>query len=255
MSESLLKRPGLTRADVLVLAGMLGITLGLTGCVSKAREAANRISCINNLKQMALGLHVYTDTQPGLPPGAGKGAFPTEASGTSVFVTLLPFIEQVALYESMQKGGKAQDVKIYLCPSRRVPPTGGRGDYGYGASVGGVGTSVLDAAAPVSLKDITTKDGVSSTLLLGHKGINTDMYNGSGKNDTAWNLLEHARDPGAMFQDCPSTERNLSGSIGGPHPNVCPAAWCDGHVSALPYNTTTMPQFWAYNDGAKVTPP
>lgn len=251
------QRPGLTRADVLVLIVMAFVSTGLTGCISKAREAASRIDCINNLKQIGLACHVYSDSS-GRKDKSGKpepGPLPTEAQGVSVFYTLLPFIEQASLHESMQKGGAVQDVRIYLCPSRRRPPTGGKGDYGYGSTTGGIGQSVLDAPKALTLGEITTKDGTSNTLLLAHKGMNTDHYSGGGKNDTGWNTLDHARDPGQIYQDCKSSDRDLSTLIGSAHPTVCPAVWCDGHAQNIPYHTTTMPQFWAYNDGATVSPP
>jgi len=107
----------------------------------------------------------------------------------------------------------------------------------------------------VSLAAITAKKGTENTLLLSHKGVNTDFYDGSGPNDTGWNTLDHARSPGEIFRDCSSSERDLSTLISSPHPTVCPSLWCDGHVSNIPYSTTIMPQLWAYDDGSKVTPP
>ena len=66
--------------------------------MQKVREAANRIKCANNLKQIGLAAHNYHDANEHLPPGIGY--YPTAANGAfgTYFFHLLPYLEQDNLY-------------------------------------------------------------------------------------------------------------------------------------------------------------
>ena len=106
-------RRGFTLVELLVVIAIIGILVALLlPAVQAAREAARRMQCGNNLKQLGLALHNYHDTYKTFPPnGMQVGATPlnnttwTDASKGSELVKLLPFLEQQPLYDTIPFGG------------------------------------------------------------------------------------------------------------------------------------------------------
>jgi prepilin-type N-terminal cleavage/methylation domain-containing protein/prepilin-type processing-associated H-X9-DG protein len=99
------KRGAFTLIELLVVIAIIGVLIALlVPAVQKVREAANRINCQNNLKQLGLAMHNYHDAHRMLPDG-GIDHF----SGNWQ-VTILPFIEQNAMYQLYQGYGTAQSV-------------------------------------------------------------------------------------------------------------------------------------------------
>jgi hypothetical protein len=89
------RRPGLSRGEVVVLLCILLVSgaLLLTAVV-RVRESAARMSCSNNLKQLAIAVHNYNDASNKLPPLVDQGAgAPTGHGLPSAYRTLDPFIE------------------------------------------------------------------------------------------------------------------------------------------------------------------
>ncbi len=94
-----------TLVELLVVIAIIGILIALLlPAVQSAREAARRIQCVNNLKQLALACHGYHDQQKSLPPGAHWDAKDAAAADVSDnfranwIVMILPFFEQQATY-------------------------------------------------------------------------------------------------------------------------------------------------------------
>lgn len=121
---------GFTLVELLVVIAIIGILLGLLlPAVQAAREAARRASCTNNLKQIGLALQNYHSQYKRFPPGAPLLSKEYDQS-ISWRVMLLPFMEQMPLYEQIRPkpdGGatnwkaQTQAVEGYSCPSLPAP--------------------------------------------------------------------------------------------------------------------------------------
>lgn len=123
MRGGLGRRTGFTLVELLVVIAIIGILVGLLlPAVQAAREAARRMQCSNNVKQLALALHNYESTHKKLPAGCHSSAFPRGGAGTHSFGSsfvgmILPFIEQSAAYNSLTWGGKSPGYVGEAAPS------------------------------------------------------------------------------------------------------------------------------------------
>ena len=189
------RRPAFTLIELLVVIAIIATLMGLLlPAIQKVREAASRMKCSGNLKQCALGLHNYHDVYGHFPGVVNQGP-----RYTSLFVELLPFIEQSPLYDQWDfanpltngNGRAATVIKAYVCPSHGNAEglvTVGSGQYALSTYGGNGGTWTFPTSVatcdgiflitgpqskpkanqiPIEISDIT--DGLSNTILLGER--------------------------------------------------------------------------------------
>lgn len=102
-------RSGFTLVELLVVIAIIGVLVALLlPAVQQAREAARRMQCSNNLKQLGLALHNYHDTHQSFPPR--KHGTEMNAGRLSGLVSLLPFFEQQAQYDMIAMGDPVTDM-------------------------------------------------------------------------------------------------------------------------------------------------
>ena len=123
------RRIAFTLIELLVVIAIIAVLIGLlVPAVQKVREAANRMQCANNLKQMALAVQSHHDAKGTLPPGGiTEGLCCATQSKTNWAIEILPFIEQDAIYKRYDQNSfneaaanqfpREQAIKTYTCPS------------------------------------------------------------------------------------------------------------------------------------------
>jgi len=154
MNSTQFKRHGFTLVELLVVIAIIGVLVALLlPAVQAAREAARRSSCGNNIKQIGLAMHNYHDINLKFPPGrmgCDGACSPTNGSGQSGLVCILPFIEQENLHNQFQsevdnlpagsvpgsisEAVVSQVIDTYKCPSNVQPDTFNTGGKDWGLS-------------------------------------------------------------------------------------------------------------------------
>jgi hypothetical protein len=190
--------------ELLVVIAIIAVVVGLLlPAVQKVREAAARVQCANNLKQIGLAFHYHHDTYHCFPSGGSVPGAPRAMNGGTPALynaqwwgwcyQLLPFIEQDNLWllpAGQEATILATPPRLYWCPARGRQEVvagigindyaGNGGSYGHWFSLGPPTNSLDGPLTPftgpaVSLANIT--DGTAHTLLVGEKWIYYPWYN------------------------------------------------------------------------------
>jgi hypothetical protein len=204
-----------------IIAGGVGVGVALLlPAVQAAREAARRMQCANNVKQITLALHIYHDVHQELPP-----LYTVDAKGKPLHswrVLLLPYMEQQALYDQIkldepwdsEHNKKFHKIapRFYRCPNSQA----GLDKCHYSTIAG----EVMKPKKKQSFADV--KDGLSNTVCVVEV-----------KEPFCW------MDPTAdvTLEEFAKGINAKDGRVGSKHMNVTAIGLLDGSVRFLPKDT------------------
>ncbi len=262
---------GFTLVELLVVIAIIGILVGLLlPAVQAAREAARRMQCTNNLKQLGLAVHNYADTFKVIPPLEVWKNGRTTNWGANVL--LMPFIEQSALHEALNPQGDAiPNVSVqpllatridgFICPSDPGPDLNfAFNDYGkanYLPSQGVFWVPYNDSGYTQACRLANITDGLSNTLLYGERFLGETPFRSvggiwAGRSRTGGNVQAHGRaawPPNTPYagdlDDISGTSDplNTRTAYTSLHPGGVNITRCDGSVSFVSENVDSLTSY------------
>jgi prepilin-type N-terminal cleavage/methylation domain-containing protein len=234
------RRHGFTLIELLVVIAIIAVLIGLlVPAVQKVREAAARIQCTNNMRQLGLACQHYSnDNKNKLPPlsGSPAGSTPSGTSDGTIFYWLLPYIEQDNIY-NVHSSAVAGDFFSYgeIAPS---PSAGADASFLPGSFM---------TAQSIRLY-VCPSDPTSDPQ---------QVSNPSGPGTGTWAVSSYAANYAAFTLAAPASKATMLGTVSGNTPLKFPQAFKDGVSNtilfgekyAVAYNPSTGAQvynLWGY---------
>ncbi len=284
------RRDAFTLVELLVVIAIIGILVGLLlPAVQAAREAARRMQCQNNLKQLGLAMHMHHDTFKAFPylrSGGGQNRH-------TWAIQLMPFMEQGNLFttyktpitgvsqtdgfnnhtatDPVMVAARQSQITTFFCPSRRGTPslspiTTGSTVLGmpsdYAACTGNVSAAPTNGVFRLvnsnHMREMTKMaeilDGTSNTIMIGEKHIQLGRINDPIQDGVIMSGSEqqtYFRRGGSSWLLANSNLTAINTQFGSWHTGVCQFAFADGSVQAISTSIagTMLGNLTATNDG------
>jgi prepilin-type N-terminal cleavage/methylation domain-containing protein len=243
------RKNGFTLIELLVVIAIIAILIGLLlPAVQKVREAANRVKCQNNMKQLALAFHNYENANGSFPPACSISTT-TTSSSYSAQALILPFIEQGNLQTlinfnqpwSTQTAAALVKVPVFTCPSEinnTICTTGTPPSWPINYAIncgtwfifnpmtGAAGDGAFAVDLNAKFRDML--DGTSNTLMMSEvKAYQADLIDGENPNT-----------PNVAPPTSPSALASLGGTF---TPNFGHTEWLNGIIIQTGFTTTFPP--------------
>ena len=276
-------RKGFSLIELLLIIGIIATLIGLLlPAVQRIREAANRMSCQNNLKQIGLAFHSHLASHGNLPTGGWEWSTPPKYIGGGPAVgaqqtagwgfQILPYVEGDTTWKAGPAIAIATPNTLFFCRSRRFPQmvtypdqytppvtgadvTHGLCDY---AASNWEGTGAVQQFNPLRMEDIV--DGATNTLLISEKRLNLANLGKDQPDDnegytSGWDEDTIRRTNIAPAPDFWGTDWDEERRFGSSHPAGINALFVDGSVHFISYsiNPLTFSLLGNRSDGQAVS--